>query len=285
MRGGNVPAARSTFREKAGAVCWQKQLRDRYLAEGTPPVPHLDLKRAVVRPISRKMAEQVILKYEWLGTMASTAEHFGIFFGSACAGVCCVAVGSGHAGSNSHKEFHLEQSKFALLARGACVHWAPVGTNSKLVSWTCRLLPKHSPAKLVIAYSDSEAGEIGTIYQACNWSYVGQTGVYYQWVAPNGRIYDERTASTWAKFSGMRRDRYFHDVLAPRGWRRQWSNPKHKYVSVLDRSDAALVARVARMSRPYPKRAGSSASGTPANHAGGGGATPTPALSDPAPSR
>ena len=96
--------SRLTFRKKAGAVCYQKQLRDQFIDEGVPPVPHLDLKRAVVRPVSRKTAEQIILKYEWLGTMAQTSQHFGVFFGPFCAGVCCVGTHCS-GGVNVHKPF------------------------------------------------------------------------------------------------------------------------------------------------------------------------------------
>ena len=70
--------SRLTFRNAAGDVAWQKQLRDHYEAEGVPPVPHLDIKRAVVRPVSRKLAEQIILKYEWLGTMPTGANFFSV---------------------------------------------------------------------------------------------------------------------------------------------------------------------------------------------------------------
>jgi hypothetical protein len=42
-------ASRLTFRDKCSGVAWQKQLRDHYIDEGMPNVPHLDLKRAIVR--------------------------------------------------------------------------------------------------------------------------------------------------------------------------------------------------------------------------------------------
>ena len=110
-----MATSRSTFREAASDVAWQKQLRDRFESEGVPPVPHLDVKRAVVRPVSRRMAEQIILKYEWLGTMAQTGYHYGIFFGSYCAGVCCVAAGAATGGA----ELLLSFSKLsrAMLAK------------------------------------------------------------------------------------------------------------------------------------------------------------------------
>lgn len=274
-----MATSRLTFREAASDVAWQKQLRDRFESEGVPPVPHLDVKRAVVRSVSRRMAEQIILKYEWLGTMAPTRYHYGIFFGSYCAGVCCVAVGSGTAGSNVHKMFGLPAQQVATLARGACVHWAPKGTNSKLVSWTLKLLAKDTGAKVVIAYSDTDAGEIGTIYQACNWTCIGRTGSVRQIIAPNGRILDEKFLYDRGKPHGWNKTQTL-EHLKKRGWGVQKTNPKHRYVYVLDKSDKALVARVNAMKQPYPKRtrAESVDSDTPSFHDGEGGAIPTSAL-------
>ncbi len=247
--------SRSTFRSAAGDVAWQKQLRDRYADEGAPPVPHLDIKKAIVRPVSRRLAEQIILKYEWLGTMAQTGYHYGLFFGSYCAGVCCVAAGGGTGGVNSHMEWHLERNEFATLARGACVHWAPLGSNSKLVSWTCRLLPKDAKAKLLIAYSDTDAGEIGTIYQACNWACVGKGASTTQWLAPNGRIYDQKLPYDMRRREGFKKPRgAYVAALRDAGWTEQKSNPKFRYVCVLDKTDKALIDRVENMRQPYPKR-------------------------------
>ncbi len=249
--------SRSTFRDAAGGVAWQKQLRDRYEGEGLPPVPHLDVKRTIVRPVSRKLAEQIIYKYEWLGTMAQTGWHYGIFFGSYCAGVCCVAAGGGTGGVNSHMEFRIARHEFAVLARGACVHWAPPSTNSRLVSWTTKLFAKGTNCKILIAYADTDAGEIGTIYQACGWHYIGRGASTMQWLAPNGRIYDQKLAYDMRRRDGFNRSRKdYVKALRDAGWTEQPSNPKHRYVCILDKSDKALVDRVERMRQPYPKRAG-----------------------------
>lgn len=272
-------AARSTFREVSADVAWQRQLRDRYAAEGVPPVPHLDLKRAVVRPVSRRTAEQIILKYEWLGTMAKTSLHFGLFFGPYCAGVTCVGIGA-TAGAQNHMQYGIERSTYLTLARGACVHWAPPGTNSKLVAWTCRLLAGGGRWKLIAAYADSDAGEIGTIYQAANWPYVGVTsrGGFPELIAPNGRVYNGRIVGTAASARGIQWRRQ-KEAMFSAGWQWQPSNPKHRYVCVLDRSDTALVDRIERMRQPYPKRAKQS-SDAPAVQVGEGGAAPTGTLQD-----
>lgn len=244
-------------------------------------MPHLDVKRAEVRRVGRRLAEQIILKYEWLGTMALTSHHYGIFFGPYCAGVCCVAAGGGTGGVNAHREFHITSRELCVLARGACVHWAPPGTNSRLVAWTCRLLAVDTRAKLVLAYSDTDAGEIGTIYQACNWVYIGRGSSTIQFIAPNDRIYDQKIVYDIRRRMGTLRTVKWSDqraALVHAGWREQTSNPKHRYVSILDRSDRTLVDRIERLRQPYPKRAGSIASDAPAYQQDEGGATPTPAL-------
>lgn len=276
--------SRLTFRNAAGDVAWQKQLRDHYEAEGVPPVPHLDIKRAVVRPVSRKLAEQIILKYEWLGTMPIGVNFFyGLFFGSYCAGVCCFCVGGGGANINAHVEFGVKKEELAYLARGANVHWSPKGANSKLVTWACRLVGRDSGAKLALAYSDTDAGEIGTIYQASNWICVGRGASTRQWVAPNGRIYDQKYAYDLRRRDGFRYPRRVYvNALRAAGWTEQPSNAKYRYVYVLDKSDRALVELVESKRQPYPKRqtrAGSADSGTSTDQVEGGGAIPTPALS------
>lgn len=255
------------------------------MAEGTPPVPHLDVKRAVVRPVSRRMAEQIILKYEWLGTMAQTGYHYGIFYGDYCAGVCCVAAGAATGGVNTHQLFRIKASELGVLARGACVHWAPKGTNSKLVAWTCKLVARDLNLKLLIAYSDTDAGEVGTIYQACNWTYIGRGDSTTQFIAPNGRIYDQKVVYDTRRKHGKLKTVTWteqRDAMLANGWKTQPSNPKHRYVYVLDKPDKALVARVDAMKQPYPKRqpvrAESIDSDAPSFHDGEGSANLTSAL-------
>lgn len=251
--------SRLTFRDKATGVAWQKQLRDKYLDEGIPPVPHLDVGKAIVKPVSRKLAEQIIVKYEWLGTMAQTGYHYGIFFGLFCAGVCCYAVGGGTGGVNAHREFGIKSDELCVLARGANVHWSPKGANSKLVSWACKLLKDNYPkGRLVVAYSDTDAGEIGTIYQACNWIYIGKGVSVEQFIAPNGRIFDKKIVYDIRRKHGMLNTvswRQQRKALIDNGWIQQSSNPKHKYVYILDKRDKALIRRVEAMRQPYPKRA------------------------------
>lgn len=240
-----------TFRPiVAGEAAWQRQLRDRYASESGPPID-LDLAKAIVRPISRRLAEQVILRYEWLGTLPNVRAYYGLFFGPYLAGATAIAVGNGTAGMMTARHYGVTQQELATLVRGACVHWAPPGSNSKLVAWSTRLLAREHPAKIVIAYADTEAGEIGTIYQACGWTYIGPGWTVDEFVSPSGAVVNKVYLSRWRNRASIPETR---EALLAAGWRRQKSNPKLRYALVLDKADAALVARLRAMALPYPKR-------------------------------
>ena len=266
--------SRLTFRDKQPEVCWQKLKRDQHNDEGLPPVESLSISKAVIRKVSRRFAEQIILKYEWLGTMASTGYHYGIFFDEYCAGVCCFAVGGGGANVYAHKEFGVEQDEMAYLARGACVHWAPSGSNSKLISWSCKLIAKDTKAKIVIAYSDTDAGEIGTVYQACNWDYIGRGSSTRQWIAPNGRVLDQKLPYNLKIQKGGTRA-YWVERLKKDGYIEQLSNPKHRYVYVLDKKDKNLAEIINKKKMDYPKRPKQA---TSPDQGDSGGAAPTRTL-------
>ena len=265
---------RLTFRDKCPTVCWQKQLRDKFNSEGVPPVPHLDIGKAMVRPISRNIAKQVIFKYEWLGTMAPTSQHFGLFFGSFCAGVTCVAIGNGCGGAYVHRKFEIEHNELAVLARGACVHWAPKGSNSKLVAYTSRLIASKKKTKIIMAFSDTEAGEVGTIYQACGWVFIGTGTIIDQWVSPFGKLMNNKVTSNLAKRKGGTNAQWTKRLLSD-GWTRQKTNAKGRYVYILDRTDKRLIDKVEAMRQPYPKRGTGETDNAAHSHAQTGGASPT----------
>jgi hypothetical protein len=258
-------------------MAWQRQCRDRYAHLPGPVVTTADLKTARVRPVSRTLATQIILRYEWLGTMVGTNYHYGIFFGMHCAGVCCLGLNGGGANMDAAKELGLTRQTMGYLARGACVHWAPPGTNSRLVAWTARLFARATGAKALIAYADTDAGEIGTIYQACGWIYIGVGSPTAQWVAPSGRVYDQKLAWNLAQQHGHTPGDY-RVALRRAGWSQQRSNPKHRYVCLLDPRDAALVARLRALRRPYPKRAVSRDSAASPHQGEEGDANSTTAL-------
>jgi hypothetical protein len=62
-----------------------------------------------------------------------------------------------------------------LISRGASASWAPKNLGSKLLSFAIDWCVQNTPYKLFYGYSDPAVKENGTIYQASNFYYLGQT--------------------------------------------------------------------------------------------------------------
>ena len=129
-----------------------------------------DIKKAVVKPINFITASNLIKKYEWLGCMPAMVKYcYGIYFDGNLGGA--VVYSTEYIENLGHWDKYDYTNKIILLSRGACVHWAHPHSASKLITSSMKLLP--SQYKIVTATVDEHAGEIGTIYQACNFTYIG----------------------------------------------------------------------------------------------------------------
>jgi len=246
--------SRFTFRRPAGEVAYQRQLRDEHNHLGAPEGVSLKLKRSRVKPVSKSFAKNIILRYEWLGTMGNTSWHFGMFFGFHCAGVTCVGGAHAIGGAYNHMLYGVERDELRVLARGACVHWAPPGANSRLIAWTRKLLEQDRNGKVLIAFADSEAGEIGTVYQAAGWYCLGRgQGSHLELISPEGKIVDQAIIRAYTIKTG-RSFSWYLDALHKKGWQSQRANPKLRYAIPIDTKDEALKARLDGMAVDYPKR-------------------------------
>jgi hypothetical protein len=159
-------------------TCHQRIIREQHAKEHDPFLAEKitlarSFEHATVREISKAAAKTIILKYEWLGNMGCTDYTFGLYFGEHLAGVACFGrtAGTRTAISVCGKDYeHLVR----VLNRGACVHWAHPHSASYLIPRACNLMAEKG-FNIFVAYSDADAGEIGTVYQATNWLYCGTT--------------------------------------------------------------------------------------------------------------
>lgn len=74
----------------------------------------------------------------------------------------------------------------------------PPTRGSKLVAAACREMAKKG-YNVIVAYSDTEAGEQGVIYRPCNFLYCGETGVTERFRTPDGRVCDSRLVSGYTR--------------------------------------------------------------------------------------
>ena len=160
-------------RDLVGLTCHQKMIKSARTASDTEATPHL-----FNRPIGdfvlakerfTKEHRSFIETYEWLGTVGNSPLHT---FAARIDGVLAGVAMFGRAYSRSDRDS-------MVLQRGASASFAHKHLSSKLIGFALRNLK--GKTSRVFAYSDPSAGEVGTIYSACNfkflgWSY-GQTHV------------------------------------------------------------------------------------------------------------
>lgn len=129
-----------------------------------------DIKKAHVKPVDSGTAKRIVEKYEWLGCMPAIVRYcFGIFWGDVCGGVVCYSPE--YIENLGRWDKYDYTGRILLLSRGVCIHWAHPHSASKLITSSMKMLPEKY--KIITATVDDLAGEIGTIYQACNFNYVG----------------------------------------------------------------------------------------------------------------
>ncbi len=225
---------------------------------GYPENP--DIKTAVLRRVDYETAKKIIEVYEWLGTMGTTQFHYGIYFDGVCAGV----VGFGYfQAMNTNSGGHpyapyvgvKHASEGIQLTRGACVHWAHKHAGSKLIAYGLQQMKKMG-YKYVVAFSDAEAGEIGTLYQATNWYYLGQgTTIHYDIYYKNGRLFkNDRDFYKEYGYTGKGKMEEFikdkpHLFLKKR-------LPKARYIKLIGdkRENKEMMRHLEDKILPYPKR-------------------------------
>jgi hypothetical protein len=204
-------------REEAGnrflsdpTKCYQRHIREVYdELEARPKLTSLSGARIV--SVSNEEAATIITKYEWLRTMGEGTQFcYGLKLNDELLGVSCFQKTTRNARSTQLTKI---PAKTICLCRGACVPHAPKDSGSFLTRHACRLAFKDHGYEVVFAFSDPAAGEIGTIYQAVGWKYLGLSdgtvstvgGAFYHTIfkTPDGKMLkDPRQYSKYAEQRG-----------------------------------------------------------------------------------
>lgn len=183
--------------------------------------------------------KQFIERHEWLGKMGLyptyifTARYKGIL-----AGVLSFDMPNAFSKMLGEETKKMER----LIGRGACISWSPKNLGSAMIGAAIKELVKITPYRLFTAYSDVEAKELGTIYQACNFYYLGQkSGSGYQY-----QIRDDKWVS----------DRYFrsrsvYKKLAKKDgitWDDNWQRGDRVFFNLMPDDTAS---RIKQLSKEY----------------------------------
>lgn len=126
---------------------------------------------------------QFIRRHEWLGKMPNRPTHrFIATYKGLLAGVIVMATPNSFSNLLGEEDRNLEK----LISRGACISWSPKNLASALIMFSIRWMVKNTGFRVFTAYGDVAARELGTIYQACNFIYLGQnSGTRYEYFDTN----------------------------------------------------------------------------------------------------
>lgn len=230
------------------STCWQYLLKVEAQSLNHCPPAHIHTSEVICRQITYTEAKEFILQYEWMGNMGTSKLCFGLFLGESLTAVCCFGPTVAPTKLNNI----LNGASVIQLCRGASAWWAPKWAPSKLIGWCLRWLYVNSDFYCAVAYADPVAGEIGTIYQACNALYLGLTDPKHScYYIINGHKYDPRKVV--AKFGSRKKtfianiDPYFETIPI---------NKKHRYLFIIGprKRSKRIISELRPMIQPYPKR-------------------------------
>jgi hypothetical protein len=180
-------------RYRATSQCWQSKIRSQnletdlaYAGLSLEQARSLQPKYFTLDYVSEHQPalDWFIERNEWLGDTGNQISHrFTASYRGTLAGV--VLIGGPNFPSS------LLDVPERLIQRGACISWSPKGLASRLLMFAIRWTCQNSKYRLFSAYSDPSAGEVGTIYQACGFRYLGQSyGTRHLYRTPQGEVSD-----------------------------------------------------------------------------------------------
>jgi len=198
------------FKDYSGSHCWQYEVSRQNLVgdlqaagmtrdEGNV-LSVADFSFDFVSKKDKKQCQEIknfIERHEWLGKMPIWVTHRFVArlkSTNKLAGVIVMATPNAFSNLLGEENRGLEK----LIARGACISWSPKNLASWLIMKSIRWMVENTEFRYFTAYSDPEAKELGTIYQACNFYYLGQKfGAGKQYLDP------EKPARGWFGSAGF----------------------------------------------------------------------------------
>lgn len=184
------------------SCCWQYSIRIKNLEndlkesgfskdyQSNLKVSDFEFKNITDKKEQQKL-KKFIERHEWLGNLSQYTTHwFACYHKNIIAGVILFNLPNAFSKILGNDTKNLER----LISRGACISWSPKNLASSFLMWCIKWMVNNTRYRLFTAYSDPTAKELGTIYQACNFYYMGQnSGTTTRYVNPyTGKIVSDR---------------------------------------------------------------------------------------------
>jgi hypothetical protein len=132
-----------------------------------------------------------------------------------------------------------------LISRGACISWSPKNLGSALVMFAINWMVKNTRFRLFVAYSDVEAKELGTIYQACNFYYIGKkSGAKYQYKNNEERWVSDRYFRSRSVYKRLAKA---YGIV----WQDNWQHETKKDTILFENMPEDIANKIKQLSKSY----------------------------------
>lgn len=114
--------------------------------------------------------KKFLIFYEWLQTVGVSAKWcFTMRLKGHLAGVQIFNEPAAYSKILGERSLKME----CLIQRGCTISWAHPHLGSKMLMASIKWMVKNTEKRIFVGYADSAAGEIGVLYSACNFKYLG----------------------------------------------------------------------------------------------------------------
>jgi len=134
-----------------------------------------------------------IKSQEWIGTITMYSTHYFACYlksNNFLSGVIIFSMPNAFSKLLGEDTKNIER----LISRGACISFSCKNLASAFIMWSIKWMVKNTQYRLFTCFSDTQARELGIIYQACNFYYLGQkSGTTTRFINPyTGKVVSDR---------------------------------------------------------------------------------------------
>ena len=180
-----------------------------------------NLSSVVVKESTYDESQLLVSKYHYIGNIGRRGLYIGAYLNG---GLIATAVFA----SCGRNESRINNEPTSELTR-LVVH--PAYQMKNLASWFLSRACKFVKTKWIISFADETHNHKGTIYKACNWSFIKETKPDYWYVDTNGWVMHKKTL--WNRASNLKISE--SEFAAKYGYNKVHGMHKYKYAICIDK--------------------------------------------------
>lgn len=199
------------------------------------------LEKYDIFPITNKLANEVQIQNHYLHTKASCREAFGLFFNDELVGVILY----GNPTAPTTQSLCTIPCNIMEITRLWIADTTPKNAESYFIGRTL----KQVSGEVVVAFADPEYGHIGTVYQAANFIFLGQSSRAGRVIAIKDSNIHNKTL--WKRYitAGKIREVYGDRVY----YKKYQTKLRYVFITAKNQRKKDLLASLKYSPQPYIK--------------------------------